>query len=91
MSPRFLFLADPANRTSDIRRADPYTLASRISYFLWGSMPDEFLFDLAAAGKLHEPEVIRAILPRMLRREQSFDFVKNFVDQWLRTRQLEYR
>ena len=89
VSPRFLFLGEPANRTTDIRRADSYTLASRMSYFLWGSMPDELLFDLAAAGKLHDPEVVRAIIPRMLRRDQSLDFVKRFVDQWLRTRQLE--
>jgi hypothetical protein len=89
VSPRFLFLSDPANGSSDVRRADSYTLASRMSYFLWGSMPDELLFDLAAAGKLHDPEVVRAILPRMLRREQSLESVKNFVDQWLRIRQLE--
>jgi len=89
VSPRFLFLAEPANRTGDVRRVDAYTLASRMSYFLWGSMPDELLFDLAAFGKLHDPEVVRAILPRMLRREQSLDFVKRFIDQWLRTRQLE--
>jgi hypothetical protein len=89
VSPRFLFLAEPANRTADVRRADAYTLASRISYFLWGSMPDELLFDLAAAGKLHDPEVVRAIVPRMLRRDQAMVFVKRFVDQWLRIRQLE--
>jgi mono/diheme cytochrome c family protein len=89
VSPRFLFLAEPANRTADVRRVDAYSLASRMSYFLWGSMPDELLFDLAALGKLHEPDVVRAIIPRMLRRDQAMDFVKRFVDQWLRTRQLE--
>jgi hypothetical protein len=89
VSPRFLFLAEPANRTADVRRSDAYTLASRMSYFLWGSMPDDLLFDLAAAGKLHDPEVVRAILPRMLRRDQAMAFVKRFVDQWLRIRQLE--
>jgi mono/diheme cytochrome c family protein len=89
VSPRFLFLSEPANRSSDVRRADGYTLASRMSYFLWGSMPDELLFDIAGSGKLQEPETVHALLPRMLRREQSLDFVKRFVDQWLRTRQLE--
>ncbi len=89
VSPRFLFLAEPPNPTGDIRRIDGYSLASRLSYFLWGSMPDELLFDVAAAGKLHDPEVLRMLLPRMLRREQALDFVKRFVDQWLRTRQLE--
>jgi mono/diheme cytochrome c family protein len=89
VSPRFLFLTEPSNRSGDVRRADAYTLASRMSYFLWGSMPDELLFDLAQEGKLHDPEVVHAILPRMLRREQSLDFVKRFVDQWLRIRLLE--
>jgi hypothetical protein len=64
-------------------------MASRLSYFLWGSMPDELLFDLAAMGKLHDPEVVRLLIPRMLRRDQALGFVKRFVDQWLRTRQLE--
>lgn len=89
VSPRFLFLSEPLNTTADVRRADPYVLASRMSYFLWGSMPDELLFDLAAARKLHDAEVVRALIPRMLRRDQAFDFVRRFVDQWLRTRQLE--
>jgi mono/diheme cytochrome c family protein len=43
VSPRFLFLADPPNPTNDLRPADPYSLASRLSYFLWGSMPDQWL------------------------------------------------
>jgi mono/diheme cytochrome c family protein len=89
VSPRFLLLSEPANSSGDLRRVDSYALASRMSYFLWGSMPDELLFDLASMGKLHDPEVVRALIPRMLRRDQSFDFVKRFVDQWLRTRQLE--
>ena len=89
VSPKFLFLFEPPNPTPDLRRIDPYALASRLSYFLWGSMPDELLFDLAAAGKLHEPEVVRALIPRMLRNEQSLDFAKRFVDQWLRTRELD--
>ena len=89
VSPRFLFLSEPVNATTDVRRADEYVLASRMSYFLWGSMPDELLFDLAADKKLHDPEVVRALIPRMLRRDQAFDFVRRFVDQWLRTRQLE--
>ena len=54
------FCFSPSRRipTGDLRRIDAYSLASRISYFLWGSMPDELLFDLAADGKLHEPEVV---------------------------------
>jgi hypothetical protein len=89
VSPRFLFLAEPANTTADIRRIDPYSLASRMSYFLLGSMPDELLTDIAAAGKLHEPAVVHELLPVMLRREQTLEFAKRFVDQWLRIRQLD--
>ena len=89
ISPRFLFLAEPPNTSGDLRRLDPYSLASRMSYFLLGSMPDELLVDIAAAGKLHEPAVVHELLPRMLRREQAIEFAKRFVDQWLRIRQLD--
>ena len=89
VSPRFLFLAEPPNTTGDLRRIDAYSLAIAMSYFLWGSMPDELLFDLAAAGKLHEPAVVHELIPRMLRREQALEFAKRFVDQWLRIRQLD--
>ena len=89
VSPRFLFLAEPPNTTGDLRRIDAYSLASRMSYFLLGSMPDELLFDIAAAGKLHDPAVVHELIPRMLRREQALEFAKRFVDQWLRIRQLD--
>ena len=89
VSPKFLFLAEPTNTTGDLRRIDSYSLASRMSYFLWGSMPDELLFDIAAAHKLHEPAVVRELIPRMLRRDQALQFVERFVGQWLRIRQLE--
>jgi hypothetical protein len=89
VSPKFLFLAEPPNTAADLRRIDAYSLASRMSYFLLGSMPDELLFDIAAAGKLHEPAVVHELIPRMLRREQALEFAKRFVDQWLRIRQLD--
>jgi hypothetical protein len=89
VSPKFLFLAEPPNNTGDLRPLDGYSLASRISYFLLGSMPDELLFDIAAAGKLHNPAVIHELIPRMLRREQALEFAQRFVDQWLRVRQLD--
>jgi hypothetical protein len=60
-----------------------------MSYFLLGSLPDELLFDIAAAGKLHDPAVVRELIPRMLRREQALDFAQRFVDQWLRIRLLD--
>ena len=89
VSPRFLFLAEPPNFSGDLRPIDPYSLASRMSYFLLGSMPDELLVDIAAAGKLPEPAVVHELIPRMLRREQALEFAKRFVDQWLRIRQLD--
>jgi hypothetical protein len=89
VSPRFLMLSEPPNPTADLRRVDSYAMASRLSYFLWGSMPDELMFDLASMGKLHDPEVVRLLIPRMLRRDQAMGSVTRFVDQWLRTRLLE--
>ena len=89
VSPKFLFLSEPPNTTGDVRRLDGYSLASRLSYFLSGSMPDEFLSDLGAAGKLHDPAVVHELIPRTLRREQTMEFAKRFVDQWLRIRQLD--
>jgi hypothetical protein len=89
VSPKFLFLAEPPNTGGDLRRIGPSSLASRLSYFLLGSMPDELLVDIAAAGKLHEPAVVHELIPRMLRREQALEFAKRFVDQWLRIRQLD--
>lgn len=60
-----------------------YELASRLSYFLWGSMPDKELFDLAAKGKLADSAVLEAQTQRLLADERSADFVKNFSTQWL--------
>jgi hypothetical protein len=51
-------------------------------------MPDELLFDVAAAGKLHEPRVLRQMIRRMLRHDRSLEFARRFVEQWLRTREL---
>jgi hypothetical protein len=88
VSPLFLFRAEPPNDSPEPRPLDQYALASRLSYFLWGSMPDELLFDIAAAGRLHEPEVLKALIPRMLRNDRSLNFAQRFVEQWLRTREL---
>ena len=60
-----------------------YELASRLSYFLWGSMPDQELFDLAASGKLNAPTVIEAQVRRLLVDKRSAGFVENFTAQWL--------
>lgn len=88
VSPKFLFRAEPPNPGPGPKPVDQFALASRISYFLWGSMPDELLFDVAAAGKLHDPAVIRELVPRMLRNDRSLGFAQRFIEQWLRTREL---
>lgn len=60
-----------------------FELASKLSYFLWGSMPDEELVELASKGKLNDSEVIANQVRRMLADPRSQDFVSNFTNQWL--------
>src|SRR4029079_18404601 len=71
VSSQFLFRLEPPNPTAQVRPIDQYALASRLSYFLWGSMPDELLFDIAAAGKLYEPGVLRALSARTHRQRRA--------------------
>ena len=86
LSPRFLFHVEPVEGEPASRQ---YAIASRLSYFLWGGMPDELLFDAAADGKLDDPGVLRKLVPRMLRDPRSLQFADRFVEQWLRTRELD--
>jgi hypothetical protein len=88
VSPMFLFRTETPNPGPEMRLAGPYEMASRLSYFLWGSKPDEFLFDVAASGKLQDPAVLKAVTARMLRNDRSLNFVQSFVEQWLHTREL---
>lgn len=61
----------------------PFALASRLSYFLWRSPPDEKLMQLASAGKLHETQTLDAQVSRMLSDPRSERFIHEFLDQWL--------
>jgi hypothetical protein len=88
VSPEFLFHLEPVNKSSKVQPLDQYALASRLSYFLWGTMPEPLLFDLAAEGRLNQPEVLKAVLNRMLQDQRSVTFADRFVGQWLRTREL---
>lgn len=81
-SPHFLMV----NREPTV---DDHTIASRMSYFLWSSMPDEELLSLAASGKLKDAEVRRAQVDRMLEDPKRERFVKNFTGQWLDLRQMD--
>lgn len=90
ISPHFLFLSDPQPRSGGLYRIDDYTLASRLSYFLWSTMPDETLFQLAAQNRLHEPQVLRQQLRRMIADRKSFALAENFTTQWLSLDELGY-
>jgi len=85
VSPNFLFLREPAG----LARLDDFALASRLSYFLWSSMPDETLFQLAAANRLHQPEVLRQQVERMLADPKAKAFTVNFTGQWLGLRAID--
>ena len=82
-APQFLLL----NHEEEV---DDYTIASRLSYFLWSSMPDEELLRLAAAGKLADPKIRDEQVERMLKSPLSERFVKNFTGQWLDLREIEF-
>jgi hypothetical protein len=92
VSPDFLFRierdpnpldAETAHRLSDIE------LASRLSYFLWSSMPDDELLGLAEANKLHDPAVLDAQVRRMMTDKKASAFAENFAGQWLEVRNLD--
>ena len=85
-SPEFLFLNEPLRPSSE--EIDDYAIASRLSYFLWSTMPDAELLDLAARGKLHEPTTRRQQVERMLAHPKAVEFTTNFTGQWLKLRQL---
>jgi cytochrome c553 len=87
VSPQFLFHIEPPSTSPD-GFIDDYALASRLSYFLWGTMPDSLLFDLAAARRLQDPEILRWQVGRMLRSPKSVEFATRFVEQWLEIREL---
>lgn len=70
-------------------RIGDHELASRLSFFLWSSLPDDELLDLADEGRLHETDILRQQVERMLRDQRSESLATNFADQWLYLRNLE--
>jgi hypothetical protein len=84
VSPHFLFLVEKDQKADGPYRVSEYELANRLSYFLWSSMPDDTLFDLAAKNSLHEPGVLEAQVRRMLADPRSRAFAESFAGQWLR-------
>jgi hypothetical protein len=92
VSPEFLFRVeqDPAGiPPNTVYRISDLELASRLSFFLWSSIPDEELLGAAIAGKLHEPAVLEAQVRRMLADTRSRALVSNFASQWLHLRNLD--
>jgi hypothetical protein len=89
-SPRFLFRVEdlqPGTPESQQPFVDEYALASRLSYFLWSTMPDEELTELARKGELRKN--LPAQLKRMLASDRSEQLVQNFVGQWLQVRDVD--
>lgn len=92
VSPHFLFRIerDPREaRGPEQYRISDLELASRLSYFLWSSMPDDTLLALAAEKRLHEAGVLHAQVRRMLADPKARSLARNFASQWLQTRNLE--
>jgi hypothetical protein len=90
VSPQFLFRIENFDEDADSPQPlSDWELAARLSYFLWSSMPDEELFELAEAGRLHQPEVLSEQVRRMLADPKSRALVDNFAGQWLQLRDLD--
>lgn len=89
VSPHFLFRVEADDGRVEHYRVGDYELASRLSYFLWSSMPDDELFELASKGWLGNPKTLEAQTRRMLRDPKARTFAENFAGQWLRVRELK--
>lgn len=87
ISPDFLYLLEPRDETAgESNKKQPltdYELASRLSYFLWSTMPDEQLTQLATEGNLRDPDQLEKQVRRMIADDRSWNFVEQFTTQWL--------
>ena len=81
ISPDFLYLVEPSSETK--RPLNDWEMASRLSYFLWSTMPDPQLFKLAREKKLRDSKVLQSEIERMISDERSWQFIEQFADQWL--------
>jgi hypothetical protein len=92
VSPQFLYRIErtPANTKTAFPVTD-LELASRLSFFLWSSIPDQQLLDVAIAGKLRDRAVLRAQTERMLRDSRAESMVNNFAAQWLFLRDVDVK
>lgn len=84
LSPDFLFLVERPGPLDD------FALASRLSYFLWSTLPDDELLSLAEQQRLRQPDVLRAQVERLLSDPRAAAFTENFLGQWLNLRQIDF-
>lgn len=93
VSPQFLFITPAGEAEPDVEIVplDDYQLASRLSYLLWATMPDDELMTLAGKGKLHEPAILKAQVKRLLDDPRSRALFDGFGAHWLEVRDLEDR
>ena len=92
VSPHFLFRIERDTNPRDpkqVHAVSPFELASRLSYFLWSSMPDDELLALAESGRLRDPRVLDAQVERLLDHPRAAAFAEHFAGQWLETRNLD--
>lgn len=91
VSPNFLFRieSDPVNAAPVPYRISDLELASRLSFFLWSSVPDDQLIQAAVSGNLHDPQILEHQVRRMLADEKATDLVRNFGAQWLTLRDMK--
>ena len=95
-SPKFLYLGSEAmplqvaaKKSPGPQPVDGWQFASRLSYLLWSSAPDEELYRLASQNKLRDPAVLRAQVKRMIADPRAWEFVRNFAGQWLSVRNFD--
>ncbi len=89
VSPHFLYRIEQPVEPGSIRDLNAFELATALSYFLWSSMPDDDLINLAARDELAQPEVLADQVRRMLADPKSTSLIDNFATQWLQLRLLE--
>lgn len=92
-APEFLFLEEPTEPVATEQNSptvDDFALASRLSYFLWSSLPDRELLALANRRELKQPRVLRAQVERLLDDPKSERFVERFTGQWLRLNDIDF-
>ena len=86
-SESFIYLVE-GTPAAPVAKLTDWELASRLSYFLWSTMPDEHLLDLARAGTLHQPDTLRAEVRRMMQDARVAAFADSFPRQWLQLRRV---